>query len=134
MPRSNMDSALLSQLAAGTVNLVFFFEGFFDTTVRFWTGIGTLIWGGNSWTGAGDLIGLSQMQETGEVKAIGLTVSLSGVPPSTLSLCLGSMHTGQVVNVYIGCFDVQTGQLISTPYAFFTGRVDVPTIADGADT
>jgi hypothetical protein len=134
MPRT-ADSALITGLAAGVVRLVFLFEGFFiaSTPTRFWSGIGTLTWNGAAWTGAGELIGVGAASEGSEMKAQGITISLAGIPSELLALVFQNMRQGQRVNVYVGIMN-DAGVLTATPAIYFSGRVDVPSIADGGDT
>jgi hypothetical protein len=134
MPRA-VDSALMAALAAKTVGLAFLFEGFFaQNTVRFWTGVGNLNWNGHDWAGAGELIQLGPAQESGEMKAVGVSISLSGIAPDLLGLVFLELRQGQRVNVYIAALDTQSGAVVGVPCVYFSGRVDVAQIDDGGDT
>ncbi len=130
-----VDAALLAALQAKTVGLAFLFEGFFaGNTVRFWSGIGVLLWNGVNWYGAGELIALGPAQETAEMKAVGVSITLSGIPPDLLGMVFLELRQGQRVNVYIAALDTQTQVMIGTPCIYFSGRVDVAQIDDAADT
>ena len=78
------------------------FDG--GNVVRLWTGVGTLVYGGNSWTGAGELLDISSIEETSDISAKGATVTLSGVPSSVLSLALSEPYQGRVGKIYLGLF------------------------------
>ena len=78
------------------------FDG--NNVVRLWTGVGTLVFGGNSWTGAGELLDISSIEETSDISAKGATVTLSGVPSSVLSLALSEPYQGRVGKIYLGLF------------------------------
>jgi len=133
MPRTAAPE-LITGLAQAVVGLCFLFEGYFTSiTTRFWTGIGDLSWNGFTWTGAGELISVGQASEGSEMKAQGLTISLSGVPTELLALVFENLRQGQRVNVYIGTIN-NAGVLTANPAIYFSGRVDVPAIADGGDT
>lgn len=80
------------------------FDG--DNVIRLWTGTGTLVFGGNSWTGAGELLDISSIEETSDISAKGATVTLSGVPSSVLSLALSEPYQGRVGKIYLGLFVV----------------------------
>ena len=60
--------------------------------LRLWTGAGELAWNGQTFTGAGSLLGISPIEETGEVRAVGFAVKLSGLPSEILSLALQSVR------------------------------------------
>jgi hypothetical protein len=137
MTRPALDPNLLNQLAAKTVQLAFLFEGHFATTSLYlWTGLGQLVWNGMTFEGAGELIGIGEAKETSDMQAVGLTVSLSGVSPELIALALSELRQGQTVNVYIAAYQWANGAagLLSNPYCFFQGRVDVPSIDFGAET
>jgi len=80
------------------------FDG--GNVVRLWTGVGTLVYGGNSWTGAGELLDISSIEETSDISAKGATVTLSGVPSSVLSLALSEPYQGRVGKIYLGLFSI----------------------------
>jgi hypothetical protein len=137
MPRA-ADPALIAALSDGLVRLVFLFEGFFSTGVgdgalRFWTGVGDLVYGGFTWTGAGSLIGVGPASEGTEIKAQGITISLSGIPTELLALVFLNLRQGQRVNVYVGALG-DGGGMLAPPANYFSGRVDVPSISDAGDT
>lgn len=110
-------------------------ECLFDSgAVRMWSGIGDLSWNAATWIGTGNLLGLSAIEETRELRATGVDVSLSGVPSDLLSLALSEPYSDRPCNVYIGAVDTNTGALIADPYRAFSGRMDVMRIDDGGDT
>ena len=78
------------------------FDG--DQVLRMWTGLGTLVFEGNNWTGAGTLLNIDSVEETTEIAAKGATITLSGVDTSALSLALSEPYQGRVCNVYFGMF------------------------------
>lgn len=80
------------------------FDG--NNVVRLWSGVGTLVFQGNSWVGAGELLKVSSVEETSEMSAKGATVNLSGVPEAILSLALTEPYQGRVGKIYFGLFTV----------------------------
>jgi len=135
MARTGIDANLISQFQAGTVGLALLFEGhFLDVSLYLWTGLGELVWNSQVWQGAGVLMGIGSVKETGDLSAQGMTVSLSGCDETLISLAIQELRQGQPCTVYIACVDWTTNALRSTPYPFFSGRVDVPSIDDSATT
>ena len=51
-------------------------------TLRMWTGLGEATISSETYTGLGNLIGVSRVEESEELKATGIELSLSGVPSS----------------------------------------------------
>tara|TARA_R110002153_G_scaffold65096_1_gene174336 strand:+ start:70 stop:747 length:678 start_codon:yes stop_codon:yes gene_type:complete len=85
---------------------------FFDSSVlRFWTGVGTLTLDGEQWIGSGNLLSISDIEETLEMAVKGATVSLSGIPSEVLSLALSEPYQGRVCNIYFGTFTTSTSLL-----------------------
>ena len=81
--------AFVTALADQSLRPVIFFEGQFATGwVRIWSGLGEVSWNGESWAGAGSLLGLGPLGETGEVVAGGTAVSLSGVPLDLVQMAI----------------------------------------------
>ena len=102
-------------------------------TTYAWSGIGDLVWDGKTYTGVGHLGSISDIEETAELKASGITLTLSGIPTSILSLTLNSMQQGRTASVYFGAFN-SSNQLIADPLLIFQGLTDVPTMEDGGET
>jgi hypothetical protein len=130
-------SDLLAALAAGTVRIVGFFEGrFTGGTINLWTGIGPISWNGKTWQGAGNLIGVSQIEETSDIKAVGVTFSLAGIPGAMISLVLQSVRQGDPMDCWIAALDLSTGAVICDPDndLLFNGRTDVPVIDEDGQT
>lgn len=129
----DLTAGVITQLQAASVEVGVLFEGEFASGwVRLWSGVGTLSWDGKSWSGVGTLLGISGIDETNEIRASGLTVSLSGVPSDLLSAALGDARSGKTGRVYLAFFS--SGSIVADPILQFEGRLDVPAIEDGPDT
>jgi hypothetical protein len=121
-------------LVESVVRPCMLFEGDFPSGVlRLWTGVHDVQWNGETWYAAGSLIGVPEVEETTEIVASGITVSLSGIPPELVSDVIASVTQGSIGRVYIGLLD-DTGALIVDPTLAFMGRLDVPEIRDEANT
>jgi len=77
---------------------------FQNSPLYLWTGVGTLTLGGNQWIGVGNLLSISDIEETLEMAVKGATISLSGIPSGLLSLALGTPYQGRVCKIYFGTF------------------------------
>lgn len=130
----DLTPAFEAETLAGQLRPVIFVEVETATiTVRFWTGIGEIAWNGQTWVGAGRLLGISPVEETGETRATGITLSLNSIPNDLVSLVLQDARQGKPVNVWLGAM-TDDGQVIADPAQVFSGKLDVPEIIDGADT
>lgn len=127
-----LPGALASQIAQAALAPVLLVElDFASGFVRVWNGVGTLNWNGQQWSGAGELMALSQIEETREIESVGLSMTLSGVPPALVSVAYGEFSQGRPAKVWLGALDIQSGALVSDPVAIFQGRMD--TIGDTDD-
>lgn len=81
------------------VNL-FFDEG----TVRLWTGPGDLVVAGVTYSGVGTLLNIASVEETADLSARGLELTLSGISSSLLSLALSSTYHGRKCGLFFGLF------------------------------
>lgn len=130
----DMTPAMEAALIARDVRPALFFEGQFPSGyLRLWTGLGDIAWNGQTWTGAGNLIGVSGFDEGQDVVARGLSVSLSGVPTSLVSLAILDARQGMPGRIWVA-LRAADGSIIADPIQSFAGRLDVPTLADTGDT
>lgn len=129
-----MTTAAANALAAGDVRPVLFFEGVFnDGTLRLCSAETLINWDGQVWIAAGQLVGFEPPEETAAVEAPGWTVSLTGIPVEHVNRMLTEVSQGATGKVWIGFRDT-AASLIVDPVLIATGRVDVPTIEDDAET
>ncbi|WP_417844845.1 phage head spike fiber domain-containing protein [Thalassospira sp.] len=70
--------------------------------VRMWSGIGSLDYAGEMWLGGGDFLGISDVTETADVQANGVTFSLSGVSPDLVDMALRQIRQGKPAEIFIG--------------------------------
>lgn len=125
-----LTAGVISAITAGTVRPVLFFEGGYASgTLRLWSGLGDFSWNGQTWTGVGQMLGISPVEEVSDIRAASFAVSLAGDASAILSLNLGQARQGLPGQVWIGCFD-GAGALIADPFLSFAGRFDVPDILD----
>lgn len=121
-------------LAGRDLRPVIFFEGHFASgPLRLWSGLGEIGWAGESWSGAGALLGLGSIEETSEVVAGGTSVSLSGIPPHLVQLAIAEARQGLPGRVWLGLLTPEGG-IIADPVLAFAGRLDVPEITDDAES
>ena len=134
MTGRTLSTAVAEAMQASDVRPFLLFEGTFASgTVRLWTGLGPLQWAGQTWTGLGNLVGISDVEETSEVVAQGVTVTLSGVPPETVSLALVEVLQGRPGRILLGFLDA-AGAVIPDPTPLFAGRLSTTDLQDGEST
>lgn len=130
----NLTAGAQTAVAATLLRPVIFYEGEFASGfLRLWSGAGDKSWNGQTWHGAGNLIGISEIVETAKITAQGLTASLSGMPSSLISTVHSQARHGKPGKVWLGFLD-SAEAIIADPYLAFEGRLDVPSIEDAGDT
>lgn len=109
----NMSAEMVEEYSAPNVSPVFLMEGYFDSeTLRMWTGNGTLTWNGNDFIGGGNFLSVSPIEETQELQAKGLVVTLSGIPSTMVAAALTERSRGRPFRLYLG--SVQSRQYVAT--------------------
>jgi hypothetical protein len=105
MATRDISTAVQGNLEDDVVYPFFAIELEFDSgPLRLWTGVGTLVFEGVSYTGTGNLLDVSSIEETTEIAVRGATITLSGMPSEVISLALQSPYQGRVCKIYFGMF------------------------------
>lgn len=130
----DIDVDVASNLQGKLINVAILAQLQFDSaTVYMWTGIGDLSWNGDTYTGGGNLIGISTIEETQELQAKGLQVSLNGISSSLVSLAFNERVRGRPFRMWLACLD-NSKAVIGVPYRLFTGMMDVMSSSDDGKT
>ncbi len=130
----NLPVNFLAALNSTVLRPALFFKGTFgDGDLRLWSGLGAITALGEEYVGAGTLLGISTIDETGDVVASGTSLSLSGVPSELVSAALDEVRQGLPGRIYLGLMN-EVGALVDDPVLLFAGRIDVPEIADDEQT
>lgn len=129
-----LTTAMSNAATASVVRPIFLIKMAFDsTTLNIWNGVGDLTFDSATYSGMGDLLGISQIDESSDISARGINVTLTGLKNSFLSLALNEDYQGRALTVYLGAFD-STGSLIADPVVVFSGFMDVMTITESGDS
>src|SRR4051794_28947023 len=105
-----------------------FVEAYFATgPINVWSGLGSVVWDGKTWTGLGSLGSIGTVEEGAAVEAKGLSLMLSGIDPAMLTGVVSEFRVGLPVRVWLGFFDAANA-LIPVPVVSFVGRTDQPTL------
>ena len=100
-------------------------------SVRLWNGYTDLDIGGDTFVGSGSFLSVSSVEETAEIAARGITMTLSGMDASLISLALAENYQNRAARVYLGA--IQSNGTIQS-YQVFGGRLDVMTIEESGET
>jgi hypothetical protein len=125
---------MLSQLSGPKIKPVLFLQmRFTDGDSFVWSGVGNLQWNGQTWIGMGTLGTISAIEESSELKATNVTFTLNQIPQDLLREALGQVRQGNPVKLWFGSMG-DNNNVLADPLQMYAGRMDVPTIDDGART
>ncbi len=102
-------------------------------TVRLWSGLGDLDYGGNTYVGAGNLLSVSPITESSDLQANGASFTLNGATQELVALARDEEYQGRPITMMIGAFD-ESGNVVSSPVVVFGGFMDVMTITDSGES
>ena len=113
-------------------------EALFDSNaptsyIYLWNGIGDLAHDSKTYLGAGDLLSISSIEETVELRASGITLQLSGIGDPLLSKAKTEDYQGRELTVKLGAFSA-TNTIVTDPIIVFSGFMDTMTIQDDGTT
>lgn len=106
---------------------IYFIEAEFATgTLNLWTGFGERQWNGKTWSGIGWILGISEVEETAEVKATSLTVGMPSNPELN-SVALAQLRRNKPMTIWQGLLtpptvlgDPETGEVLGSPATEYT--------------
>ena len=81
-----------------------------------------------SYLGAGTIGTLSDIEETSELQANGLKLTLTGIPSTYVSIALTTEYQGSSATVYLGFLN-SSYALVDDPFVIFVGKVDTMAIS-----
>ena len=129
-----LTAGIQTEVAKKIVTVAIFAEiEFISGTTRVWSGVGDKLLGGDTFTGVGDLGSISSVEETDDVKASSVELTLSGIPSAILSAAIGDSRQGKTATIWLAFLDSSLA-IIADEIILFRGRTDVPTIVEGGET
>jgi hypothetical protein len=127
MPR-DLNPVMQAALASGSIQPFFLAALSFLSPVQYvWTGVGNLVFEGNTYIGVGSFGSFGGVSEGVQVEAQGTSIMLSGLDPVWLDSCLTEFTPGSPAIISFGL--MANGVIIGTPYQIFVGTMDSPAIS-----
>ena len=125
----NVPTDILNALAQPEVEPFYAVEIDLDSgPLRLWTGYGDRTIDGNTYTGGGNLVAISGLEEVADLSAKNITLTLNGMPSSVVSLALQEPYQRRKVRVLWGVRGV------SDFVEVFSGSLNQMVIEDGPDS
>ncbi len=128
-----LNTATENAAAAETIQPIVFVKLAFDGgDVNFHSGLGSITWGGDTYTGTGQLGGINRVDEDSELSRTPITLTLSGLPTEMLAILLNEYYQGRTATIYLGYLDLTTCQLVDDPTILYRGLMDTPNFNQGS--
>lgn len=129
-----LSTEMLEVAAAELVRPIYLVKMEFDSDdLNLWSGLGNLVYSGDTYIGTGDLMAISSVKESEELVANGVNFTVSGITDPLLSKARDEPYQGRKITLYLGAFD-ENADIISSPVVLFSGFMDVMTISDSGET
>lgn len=119
----DIPAAVISALESAVFRPVVFVEILFQTPLRFTSFYSSLVVGGETYVGLGNLGSIDGVSENTDLDPQQLSVSIAGVSQASLAGALTEPYINRDARVMIGLMDDQ-GELLSDPFNYFVGKVD----------
>lgn len=153
-----LDSSITTALSSGDIEPFFAFKMAFDsTTLYLYTGLGSITIGSDTYTGVGSLLNFSNVEESADIGAKSVSITLSGIPSANLSLALSTPYQGREVTILFGIrnanviyltnedgdfvlteggglIDITEGSEPNASSTLFVGYIDTMDINEGAES
>ncbi len=101
-----------------------------DGTVYIWNGYAPISWNGHTWVGVGYLGQISEVSESSDLSANGLTLALSGIPSIYIAEILRNDVQGRSARVFFG--PISGNVFAIDPVCIFDGIIDTTSfVSDG---
>ncbi len=119
-----IDPALMALYRSGKLRPFLMAQLTFKSKTEYaWTGIGSLVLGGNTYLGVGAFGRIGTTAEGTEIRADGMTVGLTGGNPEWYQECVDDIQQGLPAKLLAGAM-TEAGVIVGAPYQFFDGYVD----------
>ena len=112
---------------------VFLELDFPSALVWFWTGFGTKIMDGKSFTGVGDFGIPPEIDESDALSPKMVEFTLTGIPSTSISATQTEKYRGRAVRSWFAFLD-SSGNIITDPYLWFIGRMDTMSVRESGET
>ena len=137
MSRS-LTGAMASVTTDAVVRPAYFVKMTFDSNdnpalLNVWSGVGSITYDSDTYTGVGDLLSISEIVESADISAAGINVSITGIKSEFLAIAKNHQYQGRPLSVALGAFN-NTGSLISNPVVMFSGFMDTMIISENDKT
>ena len=132
-----LTNTIINELDNDTVRPFFAVKLEFPSgTLRLWTGLQDISISSETYTGVGSFLGVSSVEESEELKATGLELTLSGIPTSLIGTMLTDNYQGSLVTVFFGFLTEFGGSVqspLADPFIVYKGLADTLELSENTE-
>ena len=130
MPR-DVQGSLAGAVRAPVVRPVYFVKLTLDTgNIRLNSSDRNIVFSGQTYLGVGRMGTVSAVEDTVQLQAASIQMTLSGIPTSFLQIALAENYQGRYVRLSLGLLD-DTYELVKNPVLIFVGLIDQMSVVVG---
>lgn len=118
-----IDGNAVAAVTASHVPYLYFVQLDFSQPLRVCSAGYNVDWNGYTWLGIGMLGGIEPIQEQASLEAIGVNLTLAGVPADLIAITLGEQYQGKPCQIWFAPLRDDL-QLAVQPMRIFAGRMD----------
>lgn len=131
MTTRDATAALITASKQPELRSVYFFRAEFDSgTGAFHTRLGDIIFEGVTYKGIGSLGSISAIEESSEIQANNVRVTLSGIDGTNITIALTEKYQNKPCLIHYGLLD-DNYALVVSPVLIFKGALDTMDISVG---
>jgi len=131
--RQGIDAAIVARLGADTAEPFFAIKAEFDTDdILVWSGTDDITINSETYTGAGDLLNVSRIEEDAEISSNGIAVGLAFMDKTILNYALTERYQNRPLTVLLG-FTMGGSNEVAGSMTVFKGRMQSMRINDTPD-
>jgi hypothetical protein len=128
--RQGLDASIVNRLGADEQALFFALKAEFDTDdILLWSGTDDLVIASETYTGAGNLLSISNSEDNLELKSNGLVITLSGMDTTIVNYALTENYQNRPLTLFMGYVMGGTNEVAGT-LTLFKGRMTNLVIGD----
>tara|TARA_R100000664_G_C2756578_1_gene144509 strand:+ start:757 stop:1332 length:576 start_codon:yes stop_codon:yes gene_type:complete len=108
----------------------------FTTPLNIWTGYNTITFGSVEYFPSGNLLSITDIEESADIRANGVKIGLSGLDSSIIQSALTEDSQGKIVKIFFGVLTTTSNEtvIVDTPYQTFEGFIDTMSIIESDNT
>ena len=131
--RQGIDAAIVTRLGADTAEPFFAVKAEFDTDdILVWSGTDDITINSETYTGAGELLNVSRIEEDAEISSNGIAVGLAFMDKTILNYALTERYQNRPITVLLG-FTMGGSNEVAGSMTVFKGRMQSMRINDTPD-